>query len=414
MKFSLTFCHSRIRRDLSAVPAALLAALAISCASPRPPRPPSLDLPETVKDLTAERVGDVVSLHWTTPTNTTDKIAVKGTMTADICRTTMTPAPSAPTCTSIKRLPVVPGATQTSDTLPASLTTDPPALLAYRVQILNAHGHSAGPSPEAFAAAGAAPAPVEQLRATAIRDGAMLEWRRQDASAAVELDRLPVGPNGEVIEPPPPKPASKSSPRPAGKKADTAKKPVSAPVPPAPPAKPLLAAPPAPTEVKLRAPAESADAGGTIDSTATSGQTFRYTAQRVRSVTLSGHSLELRSPVSSPVTVVMRDIFPPSAPSGLEAVPGGVTAADRSIDLSWTPNSDADLAGYFVYRQEIASNGAVMGTVTRLNKTPVVGPAYRDQTALAGRRYAYHVTAVDAAGNESAPSADVQETLREQ
>jgi fibronectin type 3 domain-containing protein len=114
------------------------------------------------------------------------------------------------------------------------------------------------------------------------------------------------------------------------------------------------------------------------------------------------------------VTVVMRDIFPPSAPSGLEAVPGGVSAADRSIDLSWTPNSDADLAGYFVYRQDIDPHGAVTGTVTRLNTTPVVGPAYRDQTALAGRRYAYHVTAVDTAGNESAPSANVQETLREQ
>jgi fibronectin type 3 domain-containing protein len=110
----------------------------------------------------------------------------------------------------------------------------------------------------------------------------------------------------------------------------------------------------------------------------------------------------------------MRDIFPPHPPSGLEAVPGGATAADHSIDLSWSPNTEADLAGYIVYRQEIDSKGAVTGTVTRLNQTPVVGPAYRDQTAMAGRRYAYRVTAVDTAGNESAPSADVQETLREQ
>jgi hypothetical protein len=295
--------------------------------------------------------------------------------------------------------------------LPASLTADPPALLAYRVQILNAHGHSAGLSPEAFAATGAAPPPVEQLRATPTRGGAMLEWKQRDTSAPVELDRLPVGPNGEVIEPPQPKVAPKSSSKPGSKKAAPTKK--TAPAPPSPP-KPLLASPPAPIEVKLRAPAVPADAGGTIDSTATSGQTYQYTGQRVRSVTLDGHSLELRSSVSPPVTVVMRDIFPPAAPSGLEAVPGGATASDRSIDLSWTPNSDADLAGYFVYRQDIGSNGLVTGTVTRLNTTPVVGPAYRDQTAVAGRRYAYHVTAVDTAGNESAPSADIQETLREQ
>jgi fibronectin type 3 domain-containing protein len=114
----------------------------------------------------------------------------------------------------------------------------------------------------------------------------------------------------------------------------------------------------------------------------------------------------------------MRDTFPPAVPSGLEAVPGGATAAGRSIDLSidlsWTPDTDADLAGYFVYRQEVDPQGQVTGTVTRLNITPVVGPAYRDQTALAGHRYAYRVTAVDTAGNESAPSADVQETVREQ
>jgi fibronectin type 3 domain-containing protein len=72
------------------------------------------------------------------------------------------------------------------------------------------------------------------------------------------------------------------------------------------------------------------------------------------------------------------------------------------------------LAGYFVYRQEVDPKGVVTGTVTRLNTTPVVGPAYRDQTALAGHRYAYRITAVDTAGNESAPGADVQEILREQ
>ena len=145
------------------------------------------------------------------------------------------------------------------------------------------------------------------------------------------------------------------------------------------------------------------------------GESYRYTAQTSPARSPSGgHNLELRSIASSPVTVVMRNIFPPHAPSGLEAVPGGATAADRSIDLSWTPNTDPDLAGYIVYRQEVDSKGVAAGTATRLNPTPVVGPAYRDQTAMAGRRYAYRVTAVDTAGNESAPSDAVQETLREQ
>ena len=179
MKFPLIPCQSPVRRALWVVPFALLVAFAGGCASPRPPRPPTLDLPEPVKDLTADRIGDVVRLHWTTPTNTTDKIAVKGAMTADICRINVAPAPPAPACISVQRLPVTPGPSQATDSLPPSLTVDPPALLAYRIQILNAHGHSAGPSPQVFAATGAAPPPVEQLHATVTRDGAMLEWKPQ-------------------------------------------------------------------------------------------------------------------------------------------------------------------------------------------------------------------------------------------
>ena len=411
MKFSLITCHPRSRRWLPAVAAAPLIVIAAGCASPGPPRPPSLNLPEVVKDLTAERVGDVVHLHWTTPETTTDRIDIKGAMTAEICRITVTAVAPQPSCNPITRLPVQSGPAQAADTLPSALTVDPPALLAYRVQIFNAHDHSAGLSPEAFAAAGTAPPPVEQLRATPTPDGAMLEWQQKSTSAAVELDRLPVGPDGAVVEPPQRKAATKSSSKPTIKKP-----PASHPAPtPASSPKPLqMTSTATPIEVKLRTPAQPADTGGTIDHTAEMGETYRYTARRVRSVSLGGHTLEIRSSVSPPAMVAMRDTFPPHVPSSLEAIPGGATPADRSIDLSWTPDTDADLAGYFVYRQEVDANGVVAGTATRLNLTPVVGPAYRDQTALPGRRYAYRVTAVDTAGNESAPSADVQETLREQ
>ena len=170
----------------------------------------------------------------------------------------------------------------------------------------------------------------------------------------------------------------------------------------------------APGEVKLETPKEAVDAGGTVDRTAQKGESYRYTARRLREVSLQGHALELRSDLSSPVTVTMLDTFPPGVPTGIEAIAGGATPSDRSIDLSWTPDIDPDLAGYSVYRQEVTSAGQVAGTATRLNTTPIVGPAYRDQTAVPGHRYAYRVTAVDASGNESAPSADVQETLREQ
>jgi hypothetical protein len=412
MKFLLIPCRPLVPRCLLAATAALLIAGIAGCASPRLPQPPSLSLPEPVKDLTAERVGDLVQLHWTTPSMTTDRLEIQGAMTAEICRITVTsPAPQPQSCIPVTRQQVQSGPTQAAEALSPTLTADPPVLLAYRVQIFNSHGRSAGLSPEAFTASGIAPPPVDQLRATPTRDGAMLEWQKTDSPTPVELDRLPVGPNGVVIEPTPHKTPSKPS-KPTLKKTEShTQKSTTAPAPK--PLKPQMT-PPAPIEVKLQTPPLPADSGGTIDNTAQKGETYRYTAQRVRSVSLGGHALELRSNVSLPVTVAMRDIFPPHAPSGLEAVPGGATAADRSIDLSWTPNTEDDLAGYIVYRQEIDSKGVAAGTVTRLNATLVVGPAYRDLTAIAGRRYAYRVTAIDTAGNESAPSADVQETLREQ
>jgi hypothetical protein len=377
--------------------ATLSMSLTIGCASPGPPHPPSLHLPRIVRDLTAERVGNEVLVRWTTPSKTTDDLVIKGPITAEICRDpASSPLPSA--CTSVTRVTVQPGASQATDSLPASLTVDPAAPLAYRVRLLNAHNRSAGQSPEAFAAAGAAPPPVEQLRATPTREGAMLEWRQQPTTASVELTRTSEGnPTGKAAQP---KPGLKLSPT----SKPTAK----------PSANPRQPTPASPAEVKLQTPLQTSDAGGTIDRTAQFGETYSYTAQRVRTIALGGHSLELRSSLSAPVVLILKDTFPPQAPTGLAAVPGGVTQADASIDLSWEPVPDTDLAGYIVYRQQLNSTGDLTSPSVRLNATPLPGPAYRDQTAVAGHTYAYRVTAIDTVGNESAPSADVQETLREQ
>ena len=354
----------------------LLIPIAIGCASPGNPRPPTLNLAEVVTDLTAQRIGNQVQLHWTTPSRTTDGRNLKGPLTAEFCRQT-TPAAA---CTPVHRLPIQPGPTQAIDPLPSALTSDPPTLLAYRVTIFNTSGRTAGPSHQAFAAAGAAPPPVLQLRATATSDGAMIEWLRQTSAtpiaSQVELDRAP------------------SSPRPQ----KTPAKPTTT--------QPLQFTAPKPSEVHLQT---ADDPGGTLDPTAQKGETYTYTAQRVRSIELNGHPLELRSPKSSPVTLLLSDTFPPQVPSGLAAVPG----AASSIDLSWEPNTETDLAGYIVYRQELTPSGQPQSSATRLTPTPVIGPAFRDLTASPGHRYAYQVTAIDATGNESKPSTPIQETSRE-
>jgi fibronectin type 3 domain-containing protein len=83
-------------------------------------------------------------------------------------------------------------------------------------------------------------------------------------------------------------------------------------------------------------------------------------------------------------------------------------ATTPEIDLSWEPNLEPRVTGYRVYRRNV--DGAAPDAWRRLDVSPVSTAAYRDLTAEAGRRYAYRVTAVDAAGNESAPSSEVEET----
>ena len=416
MKFLLILCHLRSRRWLTLGAAMLPIAFAAGCASPGPPHAPSLNLPEVVSNLTADRVGDQIVLHWTTPEKTTDHLAIKGSMTAEICRVTAPASqpnpPSTSVCTVVKRLPVSSGPSHAEEVLPPTLTVDPASLLAYRVQLFNAHGRSAGLSAEAFAAAGAAPPSVERLRATSIREGVRLEWQAKDTTSPMQLDRILIRPVG-AASPTPANPALSAPAKPATRSRLKKTSPASTSGATKSQAVPMTSSKTS-DEVKLETPKQATDAGGTVDRTTQKGESYRYSAQRLRETSLEGHKLELRSELSLPVMVTMLDTFPPGIPTGLEAVPGGATPSDRSIDLSWTPDMDPDLAGYSVYRQEVTSAGLVAGTATRLNTTPIVGPAYRDQTALPGHRYAYRVTAVDATGNESAPSADVQEILREQ
>ncbi len=378
-------------RVLGATAATLLLPLVIlliGCASPGPPRPPSLHLPEVVTDLAAQRIGDSVHLHWTTPSNTTDGVSIPGTLTAQLCRQ-VNPADHSRSnaCTPLPRFSVRPGPSQTIDRLPSNLTTDPVTLLAYHIEILNAAGHSAGPSLQVFAAAGAAPPHIERLRVTPARIGATIEWQPPQQTFPVELHRTLLA-NPSAPPKTPAKPSAPTPPNPESK----------------PPSKlPLQFNGKTAAEVRLLAAKDHPDTGGTLDATALKGETYTYTAQRVRTVTLDGHTLELRSPISPPVSLQVTDIFPPASPTGLTAVPSA-----NSIDLSWQPGADPDLIGYHVYRRELSSQEFI-----RLTITPVVGPGFSDQTAQTGHTYTYRVTAIDATGNQSPPSTEVQETLRE-
>src|SRR5437764_14038673 len=49
------------------------------CATPGGPQPPSLNIPKPIGDLAAMRKGDVITLTWTNPTDTTDGALLKTT-----------------------------------------------------------------------------------------------------------------------------------------------------------------------------------------------------------------------------------------------------------------------------------------------------------------------------------------------
>jgi hypothetical protein len=351
------------------------------CANPGPPHPPSLHLPEVVTNLSAERIGDEVRLHWTTSQKTTDGINITGSMTAQICRTSST-SPSAAPCTPLPSLTVKPGPSEAVDPLPQELHTDPQALLNYRVSILNEHQRTAGPSAPAFAAAGSAPPAITGFHITTAEQGAVLQWDPKDAVDVIELER-------------------RHTETPTTQKAGPAPQPVSK----------------EPTEMHFRAAKADAgntpfraDAGGSLDATAHRGETYTYTAQRIRHVVLNGHPLDIRSSPSQEATIVMRDSFPPKPPMGLEAIFAGQSAAP-AIDLSWRPNTEVDLAGYIVYRQESGSDDT-LGARQRLTATPIAEPGFHDNTVAAGHTYSYAITAVDASGNESAPGAPAKEEVR--
>ena len=68
----------------------------------------------------------------------------------------------------------------------------------------------------------------------------------------------------------------------------------------------------------------------------------------------------------------------------------------QAVVLSWTKNTEKNIAGYRVYRSDSAT-----GIFTLLNTTLLNSTSYTDITAPSGTSF-YRVTAVDLNGNESA------------
>jgi exo beta-1,2-glucooligosaccharide sophorohydrolase (non-reducing end) len=86
------------------------------------------------------------------------------------------------------------------------------------------------------------------------------------------------------------------------------------------------------------------------------------------------------------------DTTAPSVPTGLTA-----STASTTINLSWNPNTETDLAGYRIYR----SNGGdyeIIGFKSRADTS------YGDNAGIPPKTFSYKISAYDSSGNESALS----------
>ena len=134
-------------------------------------------------------------------------------------------------------------------------------------------------------------------------------------------------------------------------------------------------------------------------------KTYFYRATAVNIVQKSGQpETQFEGDDTPAVKLFVHDIFPPAVPNGLQAAFSGV-GQQPFIDLTWGPDTEADLAGYNVYRHEQG------GQSSKINSAPIKPPSFRDSNVTSGRTYIYSVTAIDVRGNESAHSAETSESV---
>jgi hypothetical protein len=344
----------------------------VGCASPGPPRAPSLQLPQPVRDLSVARQGERVELRFTLPQRTTDNLPIReNVVKVSVCR-----AGEGGPCEAVPALENVDLAMNAGasaerrvvvwhDDLPQAETAGEPKLLSYRVELTNLEGKTAGWSDAAYTAAGATPEAVNGLSAVETRAGVLLRWQPSGTLAGSSGgDEVLV--RRELV-------ATPGTP-PAGAKHESAE------------------------PVWLEAHAGGGDQ--TIDGSASEDTPYWYAAVRRRVVTLGEHKVEMRSALSLLVKITWRNAFPPAAPVGLSAAPfaqGGAFA----VDLVWEPVQEPGLKGYLVTRQ------AEGGEVEKLTAEAVPLPAFHDATAKQGMRYRYSVQAVSKKGVEGAPAAVV-------
>jgi hypothetical protein len=342
------------------------------CGTPGVPLPPSLNIPKPVHDLQATRKGDVITLTWTTPTETTDGTLTRRTGKIFVRRAFVATESSTPVTvtTPVRELPLKPAlkdAEPTADVFSDSFANlVPPGsanFAVYKLEAENSSGKSAGDSNQAFVPLVPLPATPKNFRAEVIPEGVKILW---DQSLPPKRETGLKSQYGYKIM----------------RQLEGSHQPV-----------------------VVAQPYASNQAMALIDKGIEWEKKYQYWITPITAWQQDEKYKGVVEGEDSPVvSVTTKDIFPPAVPAGLQAVFSGVSQ-QSFIDLTWSPNTEPDLAGYNIYRH--VENQQPVKINTELVKTP----SFRDSAVQAGNKYFYSVSAVDLRENESARSQETSEAV---
>ena len=365
--------------------AIVVSAFLFGCGSPNAPTPRHAIVPMPVSDLSARQVGDAIVLEFTLPAASTELQPLMETPSVEVYRNT--PQTGTPTTKSRAKdksterlVDTIPsemveqyrrgGRIDFPDKLNASdLTAESGTELTYTVRTHVTRAKASADSNAVTVRVYPPPTTVQDLRVTPTETALVLNWSAPQAVAEA------------------------GGAKPAGFHIYRAE------VDPTTAAAAVLN----PSQAKLIAPEEllaQTSATEYSDMSFQFGHTYLY---RVRAAEQFGPAT-IESADSAPAALTATDIFPPAAPRDLEAVSVATTKeTPASVELTWTVNTEPDLAGYNVYRSE---NPEVPGQ--KLNSELLLVPTFRDISVVPGKSYSYRVGAVDQSGNQSPLSSPVE------
>jgi len=352
------------------------------CASIGPPEAPSLELPKPPTDLKAVRKGDKVTLTWTIPPRTMERQTVRYLGKTEICRSiagslkqcgTAVGEVAAPADfektrkTSSKKL----AASYIDSLSPGFEREHATEFASYAVEVLNTAGRGAGISNQARVALVPTLAPFGDFTLRAVNQGVRVSWQCPETPVATSANKYLFRIYRRLESS-----ASWNK---------------------------LTDAEATGCAVRVSGTDTEKVITSFLDESIEWEKVYLYRGTVV-SIVQGKPPAEVEGDDTPEVKIFAHDVFPPAVPAGLQAVFSG-PGQPPFIDLIWTPVSDADLAGYNIYRHEAGE------APVKLNAELVRTPAYRDAQVAAEKTYSYSVSAVDERGNESARSEEAAERV---